>query len=47
MNSVITLMLLNKERTLAAIESTNILQEEEDENISMKEYVKRRKNKAI
>jgi hypothetical protein len=47
MNSVIMLMLLNKERTLAAMESTNILQEEEDENINKKEYVKRRKNRAI
>jgi hypothetical protein len=28
-----------KERTLAAMESTNILQEEDDENISMEEEV--------
>jgi hypothetical protein len=28
-----------KERTLAAMESTNVLQEEEDENIRMEEEV--------
>jgi hypothetical protein len=33
------MLLKYKERTLAAMESTNILQEEEDEKISMEEEV--------
>jgi hypothetical protein len=39
--------LLHKEITLAAMESTNILQEEDDENINMEEEVYEEENEAI
>jgi hypothetical protein len=45
-NQLIT-SLLHKEKTLAAMESTNILQEEDDENISVENKVYEEENEAI